>query len=154
MSCRNVSLKKNIMNFKVFNLIVLTLFCLSSCSDKVSETDQVDKTEMEIETTQKMKKLRHLVLFKFKETAPPSEIEKVEKAFASLPSKIEQIIDFEWGINISSENLNKGFTHGFLLTFSSEENLDIYLPHPDHSAFVKLIEPVLEEVLVVDYWTN
>ena len=142
------------MKLTVFNLIVLTLFCLSSCSDKVAEKNEVSISKSENENEQKMKKLRHLVLFKFKETASSADIIKVEKAFANLPSKIEEINGFEWGINISPENLNKGFTHGFLLTFSSEEDRDIYLPHPDHKAFGMIIKPILEDVLVVDYWTN
>ena len=30
-------------------------------------------------------------------------------------------------------------------------DLEIYLPHPDHKAFVGLLGPVLDKVLVVDY---
>lgn len=142
------------MRLKVFNLIAVTLLYLTSCSDKVTNNHQEEKSEQGIENVQKMNKLRHLVLFKFKKSATAADIIKTEKAFADLPSKIEEIIEFEWGINISPENLNKGFTHGFLLTFSSEEDRDLYLPHPDHKAFGKIIEPFLEDVLVVDYWTN
>jgi len=40
------------------------------------------------------------------------------------------------------------------LTFNSESDRDIYLPHPDHKAFGKILSPVLEDVLVLDYWTN
>ena len=83
-----------------------------------------------------------------------SDISKVETAFTQLTSKIEQIKGFEWGLNISPENLNKGFTHGFLLTFTSEKDRGLYLPHPDHIAFGEIIQPILEDVLVVDYWTN
>jgi len=28
------------------------------------------------------------------------------------------------------------------------------LPHPDHKAFVSLIGPSVDDVLVVDYWTE
>ena len=142
------------MKLIAFKLIVLTLFYMTSLSDIIVEENQVVIGKMENEKAAKMNKLRHLVLFKFKESATSSDILQVEKAFTDLPSKIEQIKDFEWGINISPENLNKGFTHGFLLTFNSEKDRDLYLPHPDHKAFVKLIEPFLEDVLVVDYWTN
>jgi hypothetical protein len=109
---------------------------------------------MKTESSEKTKKLRHVVLFKFKETATASDILKAERAFTALTTKIEQIQEFEWGLNISPENLNKGFTHGFLLTFSSEKDRDLYLPHPDHKAFGEIIQPILEDVLVVDYWTN
>ena len=93
-------------------------------------------------------------MLKFKETATQADIYKVEQAFAELPSLIEQIKEFEWGLNNSPENLNKGYTHGFLITFDSEKDRDLYLPHPYHKAFVKVLEPILDDVLVVDYWTN
>ncbi len=97
--------------------------------------------------------LRHVVLFKFKSGTPPGEIEKVQESFVALKSKIPQIVTLEWGLNNSPEGLDKGFTHCFFLTFRSEEDRDIYLPHPDHKAFGDLVGPILEDVLVVDYWT-
>ena len=93
-------------------------------------------------------------MFKFKASIDPSEMVRAEQAFTALPQKIEQIRDFEWGLNNSPEHLNKGFSHGFLLTFDSEEDRDIYLPHPDHKDFGELIAPLIEDVLVLDYWTN
>ena len=69
-----------------------------------------------------------------------------------MPSKIPQILDFEWGMNNSPENHDKGFTHCYFVTFASEEDRAIYLPHPDHQAFGKLLDGILEDVLVVDYW--
>ena len=98
--------------------------------------------------------LRHVVLFKFKEGTPEEEIRKVEESFYNLTDKIPEIRDFEWGTNNSPEGLDKGFTHCFFLTFSSEADRDIYLPHPDHMAFVTVLAPWLEDVLVVDYWVK
>lgn len=98
--------------------------------------------------------LRHVVLFKFKDGTPAAAIAKVETAFAALPSKIPQIKGYEWGLNNSPEGLNKGLTHCFFLTFESEEDRAIYLPHPDHKAFGALLSPILDDVLVVDYWTH
>lgn len=40
------------------------------------------------------------------------------------------------------------------LTFKSEEDRAIYLPHPDHKAFGQVLTPYLDDVLVVDYWTK
>ena len=97
-------------------------------------------------------KLRHVVLFKFKEGASATEIAKVEAAFKALPSKINEIRGFEWGLNNSPEGLNQGFTHCYFLTFSSEADRAVYLPHPDHKAFGALLGPILDKVLVVDYW--
>jgi len=147
--CKNI-----IMKIVIVIWTFLGLFSLSSCSYKAADKNQEHIMHMETENFQKVKKLRHVVLFKFKDTATKREIVKAEKAFADLPSKIEQIKGFEWGLNNSPENLNKGFTHGYLLTFNSEKDRDLYLPHPDHKAFGAIIDPMLEDVLVVDYWTN
>ncbi|WP_192877704.1 Dabb family protein [Arenibacter hampyeongensis] len=98
--------------------------------------------------------LRHVVLFKFKANTSKADIAKVEAAFSALPSKIPQIVGYEWGLNNSPEGLDKGFTHCFFLTFHSEEDRAIYLPHPDHKAFGAVLTPHLEDVTVVDYWTK
>lgn len=100
------------------------------------------------------KKLRHIVLFKFNNEASAEDISKIEREFAALPTKIPEILDFEWGIDNSEEGLDKGFTHSFLVTFKNEEDRAIYLPHHDHIAFVELLQPILDDVLVIDYWTN
>jgi hypothetical protein len=98
--------------------------------------------------------LRHVVLFKFKEGTTAADIKKVEDAFSGLPSKISQIMSYEWGLNNSPEGLEKGFTHCFFLTFNSEEDRAVYLPHPDHKAFGQILTPYLDDVLVIDYWTR
>lgn len=132
----------------------LCLFCFIACFDREASNEAKISNHLETENTQKLKKLRHIVLLKFKENTTQVEINKVEQAFAELPSQIEQIKEFEWGLNNSPENLNKGYTHGFLLTFDNEKDRDLYLPHPDHKAFGQVLEPFLDDVLVVDYWTN
>ena len=90
------------------------------------------------------KVLRHVVLFKFKDTSTPEDVKKVEEAFAALPGKLSVIKGYEWGKNNSPENLNQGLTHCFLLTFSSEKDRDAYLVHPDHKAFGKILGPHLD----------
>ena len=100
------------------------------------------------------KVLRHVVLFKFKDTSTAADVKKVEDAFAELATKLPQIKGYEWGKNNSPENLNQGLTHCFLLTFSSEKDRDAYLVHPDHKAFGKVLGPHLDKVTVVDYWTE
>lgn len=93
-------------------------------------------------------------MFKYKDGASDADIKKVEAAFRALPSKIKQIKGFEWGTNNSPENLAQGFTHCFFLTFKSEADRAIYLPHPDHKAFGAVLTPILDKVLVLDYWAS
>jgi hypothetical protein len=98
--------------------------------------------------------LRHVVAFKFKDTATAEQIKEVENAFRALKQKIPQISELEWGLNNSPEGLNKGFTHAFILTFKSEKDREVYLPHPDHKAFGKTLGPLLADVFVLDFWAQ
>ncbi len=98
--------------------------------------------------------LRHVVLFKFKDDAAPDQIQAVEKAFCALKDKISTVHSLEWGTDVSKEGLAQGFTHCFMLTFLSEADRDAYLPHPEHKAFGASLGPVLDKVVVVDYWTQ
>jgi hypothetical protein len=98
--------------------------------------------------------LRHVVLFGFKETATPEQIRAIERAFRALPEKITKIHGFEWGTDVSVENLSQGYTHCFLVTFLTEQDRDIYLPHPAHQEFVAALQPHLEQALVIDYWSK
>jgi len=96
-------------------------------------------------------KLRHVVIFKFKDGTTPEQIKKIEDAFRALPTKIPQVLDFEWGTNNSPEHHDQGFTHCFFLTFADEAARAAYLPHPAHKAFGKLLHPYLDKVMVIDY---
>lgn len=98
------------------------------------------------------KLLRHVVMFSFKEGSTPEQIKTITDAFAALPQKIKQIKTFEWGTNNSPEELAQGYTHCFFLSFTSEKDRAIYLPHPAHKAFGDVLRPILDKVLVFDYW--
>ena len=98
--------------------------------------------------------LRHLVLFKFKDGLPESDIQGVVDQFGQLPGKIDAIADFESGVDISTENLAQGYTHCFLVSFRDEAGRDAYLPHAAHQEFVKFLDGKIDQVLVVDYWSR
>jgi hypothetical protein len=100
------------------------------------------------------KVLRHVVMFKFLDSATPEDVKKVETSFAALAKKLKIVKGFEWGKNSSPENLNQGLTHCFLVTFSSDKDRDEYLIHPDHKAFVDILMPYLDKATVLDYWTE
>ena len=95
--------------------------------------------------------MQHIVLFKFNADVSPDEIKNIETAFAGLTEKIDQIIGYEAGTNVSPEQLDKGFTHAFVVTFRDAAGRDAYLPHPAHKEFVKLLGGKIDEVLVLDF---
>ncbi len=99
-------------------------------------------------------KLRHVVAFKFKQTATNEQVKQVEDAFRELKKKIKEIQGYEFGTNVSKENRNKGCTRAFILTFKSESDRDTYIDHPAHKDFGKLVGPVLDDVFVIDFWAK
>lgn len=103
---------------------------------------------------QQEKVLRHVVMFGFKPEVTSDQIKEVEEAFASLPSKIDIIKGYEWGTDCSPEGLQKGLTHCFFLTFTSEADRDAYLIHPAHKDFGKTLGNKASAVTVLDYWTK
>jgi len=134
-------------------ILAFSLLMSAACQSPQKEEKIIEKViEKEIVTMDKS--LRHVVLFKFKDGTAEADIQKVVDAFTALPSKIDVIKSIEWGTNNSPEGLDQGFTHSFFLTFASEEDRAIYLPHPDHKAFGAVLGPHLDKVLVVDYWTK
>jgi hypothetical protein len=98
--------------------------------------------------------LRHVVSFKFKESASKDDIRKIEDSFRALKAKVPQIAALEAGLNNSPEGLNKGCTHAWILTFNTEKDRDEYLVHPDHKEFGKLVGPLVADVFVIDFWAK
>ena len=126
----------------VFALAALTGLLASTFGARAAE----EKNEAKV--------LRHIVLFKFAPEASSEDIQGIVDAFVALKEKIDGIESLEWGTNVSKEKLDKGLTHGFTLTFKTQEALDAYIVHPEHKAFGKLLGGKLADVCVFDYWTN
>lgn len=95
--------------------------------------------------------LRHFVAFKFKSTATPAQIDSVIAAFIALKKSISEVQSIESGPNESPEQLNKLFTHGFLVTFAGAKERDVYLTHPAHEKFKSFALPLVEDAFVFDF---
>ena len=100
------------------------------------------------------KVLRHIVMYKFKDDVKPAQVQEVIDAFAGLPKKVDTIVGFEHGTNVSKEGKAEGFTHVFVVTFKNEADLAAYLVHPAHDAYVKVVRDRREKVIVLDYWAD
>jgi len=96
--------------------------------------------------------LRHLVLYKFKDGLKPAELQEVIDTFNALPKKIDTIIGYEAGTNVSPEGKSDGLTHAFVVTFKDEKGRDAYLVHPAHKAYVEVVKDRRDKVVVFDYW--
>jgi hypothetical protein len=108
-------------------------------------------TAFAADTVTAKEKLRHVVAFKFKESTTKEQIKQVEEAFRALKAKIPQVVSIEWGTNVSTEKLEKGFTHGFIVTFNNEKDRDAYLVQPEHKKFVEFELPLIGDAYVIDF---
>jgi heme-degrading monooxygenase HmoA len=127
------------MRFWHLLLLVFLSALLSNSSMSAAEEGQV---------------LRHIVMYKFKPETTPAQIQEVIDAFAGLPKKVDTIVGFEAGPNVSKEGKSEGFTHVFVVTFKTEADLAAYLVHPAHEAYVKVVKDKREKVVVFDYWAG
>jgi len=100
------------------------------------------------------KVLKHVVNLKYKADATQQQVDEAVKTFVNLKNEIPEIVSIEWGLNDSSEGHSKGFTYSFTLTFSDEHGREIYMFHKAHLDLVSNVGPIIEDVLVMDYWTE
>lgn len=94
---------------------------------------------------------RHFGMMQFKQEVTQSQIEECFATLTSMLGKIPGLLEIEHGPYDSSEGLNDGFTHGFIMTFDSPEAREAYLPHPVHEEVKDFIIPKLERVTVFDF---
>ena len=55
---------------------------------------------------------------------------------------------------IVRKTLTRALPIVFFVGFLSEKDREVYLPHPEHKAFVAVLSPHLDKVLVIDYWAE
>jgi hypothetical protein len=100
--------------------------------------------------------INHIVILKFKSHVTESDIDSVVHQLGNLKELIPSIKSFSFGKNISLEQLNKGYTHAFIMTFDDVTGRDLYVEHPEHKKIAtELLMPMLEEglqsVVVLDF---
>ncbi|WP_372772961.1 Dabb family protein [Mangrovibacterium sp.] len=100
------------------------------------------------------KVLRHVVGFKFKKDAQPEKVSEALAMFENLKNEVPGISKLEWGLNNSTEGLSKGFEYCFTISFNDVHAREVYVFHKAHLTAGKKITPLLDDVFVMDYWTE
>lgn len=99
--------------------------------------------------------ITHVVLLRVKQSVPQTEIKRVFDALAALKARIPGIVSYSAGRYSSHEGLNRGYTHGFVMTFATAAARDAYLPHPAHEQVkgmvLEILEGGLDGVVAFDY---
>ncbi|WP_248924852.1 Dabb family protein [Paenibacillus hamazuiensis] len=94
----------------------------------------------------------HLVVFKLKENVTAQMEQELLDKLQSFKGRIPGIVQLSAGINVTEETENRhGFNLGLRVTFSDREALRQYSPHPLHQEFVRMLDGLLDSVVVVDY---
>jgi len=99
--------------------------------------------------------ITHLVLLRIRKDVPQAKIEAVFGELAGLKGKIAGLTSFSGGRYSSPEGLQRGFTHGFSMTFTDAAARDAYLPHPEHekvkASVLSVLDGGLDGVIAFDY---
>ncbi|BBN20778.1 protein MpPKC12 [Marchantia polymorpha subsp. ruderalis] len=95
--------------------------------------------------------IKHVVLLKFKDELTAEKIQQLIDDYAALPAKIDVMKGFEWGTDVSTENLHQGYTHAFISTFDSKEGRDAYVVHEVHQEYAGVLIANIEKICVFDY---
>ncbi len=98
-----------------------------------------------------MSHTRHYGMFQFKNEISDDKIKECFETMMQMVGKIPGLLRMEHGPYDSTEGLNDGYTHGFIMTFDSPESREAYLPHPIHEKVKDLVIPCLERVVVFDF---
>jgi len=94
--------------------------------------------------------LKHVVLFKFKPSVTTDERKKFVAALKALPKTIGDIKG--WKVVETIPGRPERFSHVALFSeFEDVAGLDRYIAHPDHKAFVVMVEADCESRANFDY---
>lgn len=130
--------------------LLLGFFVLSAAVFQMATSQEPAKTTAPTAS----KVLRHIVMYKFKDEITKPQVQEVIDTFAGLPKKIDGIVAFEHGPNVSPEGKSEGLTYCFVVSFKDEAARDAYLKHPAHDEYVKVVKDRREKVVVFDYWVG
>jgi len=95
--------------------------------------------------------LIHVVLFQLKANATPNAVKKLVDGLRDMPTTISEIVSLSCGEDIN-KGTRGGYQLGLVVQLKSRDHLKAYLDHATHQSLVKdLLEPVLDDLVVVDY---
>ncbi|PWA85150.1 stress-response A/B barrel domain-containing protein HS1 [Artemisia annua] len=98
-----------------------------------------------------MGEIKHIVLVKFKDGTPQSQMDDMVKRFANLANVIKPLKSLRWGRDVSTANMHQGFTHVFESIFETMEDVETYSAHPAHLEFVNHAMTLTDASIILDY---
>ncbi len=90
----------------------------------------------------------HILLLEPKPETTSEELLAALERFKALKGQIPGLMEIQTGVN--QHMVNQGYTHGFVMTFESEEALKAYSPHPAHKAISPELRRLCSHLLNFD----
>jgi len=137
--------------------------------DSLDKAQEAIGTQAFTATDYKPGTVQHIVLFRFKDSTTPAQIEAVSQRFLSLKDEATRdgkpyIVRLDSGRQNSGEGADQGYQQAFIVTFRSEGDRNYYVgtpvvsdpefSDPAHARFKEFVGPLLAEtngVLVYDF---
>jgi len=88
--------------------------------------------------------IHHLVLLKIRRDTSAQKLKEIFTLIGSMKAHVPGLLSYAHGPYASPEGLNKGFTHGFAMTFDTVKSRDTYLFHPEHDKVKATVFEVLD----------
>jgi hypothetical protein len=93
--------------------------------------------------------LSHVVLLQPKVEVSQAEIVTALEHVQALQGVIPGIVGIQVGENLNSTN-HRGYTHGFIIQFESEELFKGYAPHPAHKPVSEELQRICQSIIDFD----
>lgn len=95
--------------------------------------------------------IKHVVLYKFKDTISSDIISDIIEKFNDCKEKLDGIIDINFSDNCSlKKHLNHGFNYGLFMTFENKEVIKRYNELDEHKKAQEIMSKYQEDLLVFD----
>jgi Stress responsive A/B Barrel Domain len=92
----------------------------------------------------------HVVLVRWGAGITPAALKELSVTASAFVQTIPGVLAVHCGANTSPEGLGGGFDWALIVSFSSREARDGYLPHPAHQPIAEQISRLADEVVVYD----
>lgn len=98
--------------------------------------------------------VKQVLMLKFKDSVSPEQQASLVEKYEALKNSISVLKGFEWGTDLSAENMHQGYTHVFIATFESAEARQEYLVHPDHQAYANELRAAVDNIIIFPFATT
>lgn len=90
----------------------------------------------------------HILMYRFKDGVPDSRIDEHLAFIDSLRGKFEGLVALKCGRDVRVDR--RKYTHGFVMTFDSQQALDVYNRSELHAELVARFRDDVEDKVVFD----